>query len=75
LLDGGGRRFASRGGRALRLVWAQLALSDRDDIFTHIEAENPRSAVMSTSKSSMRLAVSSTFWKQATRSDRRHASL
>jgi addiction module RelE/StbE family toxin len=29
----------------LRLVWAQLALSDRDDIFTHIEAENPRAAV------------------------------
>jgi addiction module RelE/StbE family toxin len=29
----------------LRLVWAQLAHSDRDDIFTHIEAENPRAAV------------------------------
>ncbi|WP_192360791.1 type II toxin-antitoxin system RelE/ParE family toxin [Mesorhizobium mediterraneum] len=29
----------------MRLVWARFALSDREDIFTHIEAENPRAAV------------------------------
>lgn len=29
----------------MRLVWARFALADRDDIFTHIEAENPRAAV------------------------------
>ncbi|TIN10590.1 type II toxin-antitoxin system RelE/ParE family toxin [Mesorhizobium sp.] len=29
----------------MRLVWARFALSDRDDIFTYIEAENPRAAV------------------------------
>jgi plasmid stabilization system protein ParE len=29
----------------LRLVWARFALSDREDIFTHIEVENPRAAV------------------------------
>ena len=28
-----------------KLVWAQFALSDRDDIFTYIEAENPRAAI------------------------------
>jgi len=29
----------------VRLVWAQLALADRDAIFKHIEAESPRAAV------------------------------
>jgi len=29
----------------VRLVWAQHALADRDAIFKHIEAENPRAAV------------------------------
>jgi toxin ParE1/3/4 len=29
----------------MRLVWAQHALADRDTIFKHIEAENPRAAV------------------------------
>ncbi len=29
----------------MRLVWAQFALSDRDDIFTYIETESPRAAV------------------------------
>ncbi|MER8419619.1 type II toxin-antitoxin system RelE/ParE family toxin [Mesorhizobium sp. M0166] len=29
----------------MRLVWARFALFDREDIFTHIEAENPRAAV------------------------------
>jgi toxin ParE1/3/4 len=29
----------------VRLVWAQHALADRDDIFKHIEADNPRAAV------------------------------
>jgi len=26
-------------------VWSRFALSDRDDIFSHIEAESPRAAV------------------------------
>lgn len=30
----------------MRLVWAQFALSDRDDIFTHIEARSPRAAAL-----------------------------
>jgi toxin ParE1/3/4 len=29
----------------MKLVWAQFALSDRDDIFTYIEAENPGAAM------------------------------
>jgi addiction module RelE/StbE family toxin len=29
----------------VKLLWAQYALSDRDEIFTHIEMENPRAAV------------------------------
>ncbi|MBZ9603350.1 type II toxin-antitoxin system RelE/ParE family toxin [Phyllobacterium chamaecytisi] len=28
----------------MKLVWAQFALSDRDGIFTYIEAGNPRAA-------------------------------
>ncbi|WP_027229714.1 type II toxin-antitoxin system mRNA interferase toxin, RelE/StbE family [Phyllobacterium sp. UNC302MFCol5.2] len=28
----------------MKLVWAQFALSDRDDIFTFIETESPRAA-------------------------------
>jgi len=28
-----------------KLVWAQFALSDRDAIFDHIEAENPTAAI------------------------------
>jgi addiction module RelE/StbE family toxin len=30
----------------VKLVWSAFALSDRDGIFTHIEAENPRAAIM-----------------------------
>lgn len=29
----------------MKLVWSRFAFSDRDDIFSYIEAENPRSAV------------------------------
>ncbi|MBZ9989281.1 type II toxin-antitoxin system RelE/ParE family toxin [Mesorhizobium sp. BH1-1-5] len=29
----------------MRIVWSVLALSDRDGIFTHIEAENPMAAI------------------------------
>jgi len=29
----------------VKLVWSAFALSDRDGIFTHIEAENPRAAI------------------------------
>lgn len=29
----------------MKLVWSALALADRDHIFTHIEAENPRAAI------------------------------
>jgi toxin ParE1/3/4 len=29
----------------LKLVWSRFAWSDRDDIFTYIEAERPRAAV------------------------------
>ncbi|MGY4227470.1 plasmid stabilization system protein ParE [Bradyrhizobium sp. USDA 4503] len=29
----------------MKLVWSRFALSDRDDIFSYIEAENPRAAV------------------------------
>ncbi|WP_064838542.1 MULTISPECIES: type II toxin-antitoxin system RelE/ParE family toxin [unclassified Rhizobium] len=29
----------------MRLVWARCAVSDRDNIFTYIEIENPRAAV------------------------------
>jgi addiction module RelE/StbE family toxin len=28
----------------MRLVWAQYALDDRDDIFSYIESENPNAA-------------------------------
>lgn len=28
-----------------KLVWALFALSDRDDIFTYIETENPRASI------------------------------
>lgn len=30
----------------MKLVWSAFALSDRDGIFTYIEAENPRAAIM-----------------------------
>jgi len=29
----------------VKLVWSAFALSDRDGIFTHIVAENPRAAI------------------------------
>ncbi|WP_339026445.1 type II toxin-antitoxin system RelE/ParE family toxin [Bradyrhizobium symbiodeficiens] len=29
----------------MKLVWSAFALSDREGIFTHIEAENPRAAI------------------------------
>ena len=29
----------------MKLVWSAFALADRDDIFTHIEADNPRAAI------------------------------
>ncbi|CAN7376781.1 type II toxin-antitoxin system mRNA interferase toxin, RelE/StbE family [Rhizobium leguminosarum] len=29
----------------MRLVWARYALSDRENIFTYIETDNPRAAV------------------------------
>ena len=29
----------------MKLVWSRFALSDRDDIFSYIEAENPRAAI------------------------------
>ncbi|TIQ41819.1 MAG: type II toxin-antitoxin system RelE/ParE family toxin [Mesorhizobium sp.] len=29
----------------MRLVWSAFALSDRDGIFTHIEADNPAAAI------------------------------
>jgi addiction module RelE/StbE family toxin len=29
----------------VKLVWSAFALSDRDGIFTHIAAENPRAAI------------------------------
>ena len=29
----------------MKLVWSPFALSDRDAIFSHIEADNPRAAV------------------------------
>lgn len=29
----------------MRLVWSALALADRDDIFTHIEGDNPAAAI------------------------------
>lgn len=29
----------------MKLVWSRFAFSDRDDIFSYIEAENPRAAV------------------------------
>ncbi len=29
----------------MKLVWSAFALSDRDGIFTHIEADNPAAAV------------------------------
>ena len=29
----------------MKLVWSRFALSDRDDIFSYIEAENPLAAV------------------------------
>ena len=29
----------------MRLVWSAFALSDRDRIFTYIEAENPTAAI------------------------------
>jgi toxin ParE1/3/4 len=30
----------------VKLVWSAFALSDRDGIFTHIEANNPTAAIM-----------------------------
>jgi addiction module RelE/StbE family toxin len=29
----------------VNLVWSAFALADRDDIFSHIEADNPRAAI------------------------------
>lgn len=29
----------------MNLVWSALALADRDSIFSHIEADNPRAAI------------------------------
>ncbi len=29
----------------MTLTWSALALADRDDIFDHIEADNPRAAI------------------------------
>ncbi|KUM27118.1 addiction module toxin RelE [Mesorhizobium loti] len=29
----------------MKIVWSALALSDRDGIFTHIEADNPAAAI------------------------------
>ncbi|MEP6564724.1 MAG: type II toxin-antitoxin system RelE/ParE family toxin [Mesorhizobium sp.] len=29
----------------MKIVWSQFALSDRDGIFTHIEADNPAAAI------------------------------
>jgi len=29
----------------VKLVWSAFALADRDGIFSHIEAENPRAAI------------------------------
>jgi plasmid stabilization system protein ParE len=29
----------------LKIVWSPFALSDRDGIFTHIEADNPAAAI------------------------------
>lgn len=29
----------------MRLVWSALAIADRDDIFTHIEGDNPAAAI------------------------------
>lgn len=29
----------------MKLVWSAFALADRDGIFSHIEAENPRAAI------------------------------
>lgn len=29
----------------MKLVWSAFALSDRDDIFTHIESESPATAI------------------------------
>lgn len=31
--------------RIVKLFWSSLALADRDGIFTHIEADNPRAAI------------------------------
>ncbi|UCI06627.1 type II toxin-antitoxin system RelE/ParE family toxin [Mesorhizobium sp. B1-1-8] len=30
----------------MKIVWSALALSDRDAIFTHIEADNPTAAIV-----------------------------
>jgi toxin ParE1/3/4 len=30
----------------VKLVWSAYALADRDGIFTHMEAENPRAAIV-----------------------------
>lgn len=30
----------------MKLVWSAFALADRDGIFTHIEAESPRAAIV-----------------------------
>ena len=38
-------RFEKRRSRNGELVWSRFALSDRDGIFSYIEAENPRAAV------------------------------
>ncbi|NJL50366.1 MAG: type II toxin-antitoxin system RelE/ParE family toxin [Bacteroidales bacterium] len=30
----------------MKLVWSAFAVADRDGIFTHIEADNPRAAIV-----------------------------
>jgi addiction module RelE/StbE family toxin len=30
----------------VKLLWSAFALADRDGIFTHIEADNPRASIM-----------------------------
>lgn len=30
----------------MKLLWSAFALADRDGIFTHIEADNPRAAIV-----------------------------
>lgn len=47
----------------MKLVWARYALDDRSNIFSYIEAENPRAAVHVDEKSAALRVASSTFMK------------